>query len=95
MKPSAPATDPSFQPQGQTVPQRAERTPERVPRAPHERDESADSQAADEPSGRRDGALAHADVVQGRTDTSKGAELDATYDRLRRSTPQPDKKRPP
>jgi hypothetical protein len=25
----------------------------------------------------------------------EGAELDATYDRLRRSTPQPDKKRPP
>ena len=36
--------------QGQTLPQQGEtQAQERVPRAPHERDESADSQSSDEP----------------------------------------------
>jgi hypothetical protein len=48
-------------------------------RAPRERDESADSQAADSPSMGRVGAIAHDDVVAGRQDTTKGQELDATY----------------
>jgi hypothetical protein len=95
MKPNPPADEASTPPQGQTLPQQAERTPERVPRAPHERDESADSQSAGDPADQAKGALAHDDVMEGRRDTTKGAELDATYDRLRRSTPQPDKKRPP
>jgi hypothetical protein len=81
-------------PQGQTLPERAEQTPEREPRAPHERDESADSQAGGEPSGRRVGGLAHDDVAQGRQDTSKGAETDAAYERLRRETPLPDNRDP-
>jgi hypothetical protein len=52
-------------------------------RMPHEHDESADSQSADEPSARRLGQIAHDDVVEGHQDTSKGPELDATYHRLR------------
>ena len=51
---------------------------------PHERDESADSQAPREPSGTpRWAQSAHDDVERGPADTDKGAELDATYDKLR------------
>lgn len=67
---------------------------ERVPRMPHERDESADSQACMEPSNRRVGERAHADVERGVADTTKGAELDATYDRLREDLPDGGKERP-
>jgi len=95
MKPTLPATESGAPPQGQTLPQQGEQTTERVPRAPHERDESADSQAPGDPENQRKGALAHDDVVEGRRDTTKGVEMDATYDRLRRSTPQPQKKRAP
>ena len=63
-----------------------------VPRMPHERDESADSQARMEPSNKRVGEKARADVESGRVDTSKGAELDATYDRLREDVPDGEKK---
>jgi hypothetical protein len=52
-------------------------------RVPHERDESADSQAADNPQARRMGEIAHDDVVAGQQDTSKAQETDATYHRLR------------
>jgi hypothetical protein len=48
-------------------------------RQPHERDESVDSQAADNPSMGRIGAIAHDDVEAGLQDTTKGQELDATY----------------
>ncbi len=63
-----------------------------VPKArqPHERDESADSQAAENSSMQRIGSLAHDDVVEGQQDTSKSRELDATYHRLREeSDPAP------
>lgn len=63
-----------------------------VPRMPYERDESADSQARMEPSNRRVGEKAHADAQSERVDTSKAAEMDATYDRLRESTPDAEKK---
>lgn len=63
-----------------------------VPRMPHERDESADSQQRMEPSNRRVGEKAQADAESGKVDTSKGAELDATYDKLRESTPDGEKK---
>ncbi|MEJ5991980.1 hypothetical protein WG902_18405 [Ramlibacter sp. PS3R-8] len=53
-------------------------------RTPNERDESADSQAADNQSARRMGQIAHDDVEAGKTDTTKGAELDATYQRVRK-----------
>ena len=52
-------------------------------RQPHERDESADSQAAENSSMERMGAIAHDDVMEGQPDTSKAQELDATYRRLR------------
>ena len=54
-----------------------------MPRLPHERDESADSQPAGEPSARRMGAMVHRDLEKGRQDTDKGPVMDATYDRLR------------
>ena len=52
-------------------------------RQPHERDESADSQAAENASMDRIGGLAHDDAQDGLKDTTKGAELDATYHKLR------------
>jgi hypothetical protein len=67
-------------------------TQEAVPRMPHERDESADSQTRMEPSNRRMGEKAQADAERGVADTSKGAELDATYDQLREDLPDGEKK---
>jgi hypothetical protein len=68
--------------QGDTVPVRGG-TQERVPRMPHERDESADSQSSSEPSGRAMGKAAHEDVERGVVDTDKGPVLDQTYDKVR------------
>jgi hypothetical protein len=51
---------------------------------PHERDESANSQGADNPSARRMGEIAHDDVAEGQQDTSKAQELDATYHAVRK-----------
>jgi hypothetical protein len=62
-----------------------------VPRAPHERDESADSQAASEPSGQRMGKIAHDDMERGLVDTDKGPALDEAYDKTRAGTPRPEK----
>jgi hypothetical protein len=53
-------------------------------RMPHERDESADSQGAENASSRRMGQIAHDDVEEGQQDTSKAQELDATYQRVRK-----------
>ena len=52
-----------------------------VPRMPHERDESAGSQAADNPAAREMGRIAHDSVAQGETDTDKGPVLDAQYEK--------------
>jgi hypothetical protein len=87
-------TPPGQLPQGQTVPIQDQLVPEsrqtqtqrRVPRAPHERDESADSQAAAEPSARAVGKLAHDDLAQGRRDTDKGPVMDAVYDKVQGDT---------
>ena len=65
---------------------------EPVPRMPHERDESADSQTADEPSAKRMGKLGHDDLERGLVDTDKGPVLDRTYDKVREGTPDPEKK---
>jgi hypothetical protein len=62
-----------------------------VPRMPHERDESADSQAQMEPSSRRIAQAAQRDAERGVADTTKGAELDATYDKLREGLPDGEK----
>ena len=67
-----------------------------VPKArlPHERDESSDNQAADNPAARRMGAMAHDDVMEGQQDTSKAQELDATYHQVRQDAqPAPVDKR--
>ena len=59
--------------QGNTVPAQGEtQTQHKVPRMPHERDESADSQASVEPSARRVGGQAHEDVERGLVDTDRG-----------------------
>ncbi|MGE4241379.1 hypothetical protein [Ramlibacter sp.] len=65
---------------GQTIPVQGE-TQERVPRAPHERDESAGSPQGHEPSGKAIGTVAHDDLKKGRTDTDRGPVLDATYEK--------------
>ena len=53
-------------------------------RTPNERDESSDSQAGDNASARQLGQIAHDDVEAGKKDTTKGVELDATYQRVRK-----------
>lgn len=58
-------------------------------RMPHERDESADSQAPDDSSTRRMGQIAHDSVAEGELDTSKARETDATYHRLRDDAEKP------
>jgi hypothetical protein len=75
---------------GNTVTEQGE-TQHGVPRMPHERDESADNQANMEPSNRRMAEAAQKDMERGLTDTSKGAELDATYDKLREDLPDGEK----
>ena len=64
-----------------------------VPQMPYERDESAtSSQGQSEPSNERMARRGQADVERGVADTTKGAELDATYDRLREGEPDGEKK---
>jgi hypothetical protein len=64
------------------------------PQTPNERDESTHSQAGEAPSARRMGALAKQSVDRGERDTTKGAELDATYHRVHEeSAPAPQDKR--
>jgi hypothetical protein len=77
--------------QGDTVPVQGQ-TQQRSPRMPHERDESADSQSAGEPSARSVGAQAHQDLAQGQVDTDKGPALDAAYDKVREGAKDPVKK---
>jgi len=63
-------------------------------RTPNEHDESADSQATDNPAARRAGEIAHDAVVQGQQDTSKAQESDAAYQQLRTdATPAPRQER--
>ena len=50
--------------------------------APHERDESADSQAGQEPSGQRIGKQAQTDLERGLVDTDKGPALGQAYDKV-------------
>ena len=70
----------------------ANRHGEPLPRLPHERDESADSQAADhhqanEP--RTIGGQAWEDVQQGLRDTDRGPAMDEVYGRTLRSEGPP------
>ena len=82
--------------EGNTVTAQGE-APEPKPRLPHEHDESADSQATDNPAARRVGQIAHDGVERGQQDTSKAQETDAAYQKLRqdetparRNTPKAD-----
>jgi hypothetical protein len=84
--PTGPDAAPGAAPQPQTVTAQGDRQ-RAVPRMPHERDESADSQASSEPSTRRMGELAQKDAERGVPDTTKGAETDQTYHRLREDLP--------
>lgn len=69
--------------QGQTLPaQGPAQNP--APRLPHERDESADSQASAEPAGQRLGKIAHDDAKSGRADTGRGPPADAAYRKVKR-----------
>lgn len=81
---------PRRRPGNTTTVQGEDRQP--VPRTPNELDESADSQHAAEPSQRRIGRKARADIERGVADTTKGAELDATYDKLKKDLPDGEKK---
>lgn len=62
------------------------------PRMPHERDESADSQEAGEPSGKRMGQIAHDDLERGLVDTDKGPVIDEAYEKTRKTSDNPDTK---
>jgi hypothetical protein len=61
---------------GRTKPAQQE---EPVPRMPHERDESSDSQRSMEPSPLM--RKAHDDIEAGRVDTDRGKPMDETYQR--------------
>jgi hypothetical protein len=78
--------------QGDTVPVQGDKQ-QRSLRMPHERDESADGQAGSEPTAKRVGTIAHADVAQGRVDTGTGPVLDKTYDKVREGASQPVKRK--
>jgi hypothetical protein len=73
-------------PHGETIPQQGE-TQRRVPRAPHEHDESADGQAGGEPSGERMANAGREDVERGAVDTDKGPAMEETYEKQRTGTP--------
>ena len=57
-----------------TTPQQGDKQ-QRAPREPHERDESADSQAPGEASQHRLGEIGREDVERGVTDTDQGPVL--------------------
>ena len=79
---------PSRRRQGNTVPVQGQaQTQERVPRMPHERDESADGQRSGEASGPRIGQAAHDDVERGLVDTDKGPVLDQAYAKVKKISP--------
>ena len=80
--------------QGNTIPVQGEEQ-QRVPRAPHERDESADSQGAAEPSTHSVGQAAREDIERGVVDTDQGPVLDEVYDRVREGADDPLKKLSP
>ena len=89
--PDSPGTDRPESRRGNTTTAQGE-DQQAVPRMPHERDESVDSQPAHDPSQQRMARKGGADVERGVADTTKGAELDATYDKLREGMPDGEKK---
>lgn len=72
-------TQPVQQPMGQPA-----TTEKKVPRLPHERDESSDSQDT-APRGKM--KQAHDDVESGKMDTDRGAPANAAYQKQKRGGP--------
>ena len=64
---------------GETIPAQGDRQ-QRVPRAPHERDESASSQTPDEPTAGQIGRQAKKDLDRGLVDTDKRPQMDRAYE---------------
>ena len=83
---------PSRRRQGNTAVSQDETRKGTAPRAPHERDESADSQAPGEASAQRLGQAAQDDIERGVVDTDKGPVLDQVYDKVREGADDPVKK---
>lgn len=81
------SSPPRRPPHGSTHPSRDHET---EPRLPHERDESADSQADDRANapGREIGERAFDDVKSGRVDTDRGPVMDRLYRRNLRRRPR-------
>jgi hypothetical protein len=93
-RPSRPRQGPrnSSERQGETLPAQDE-IQQRVPREPHERDESAGQQAGGgEASAPRMAEQGRRDIERGLVDTDKGPALHEAYDKTRKGTPEPDKK---
>ena len=78
--------DPPKPSEGNTVTSQGENQAPKA-RMPHERDESADSQAGATSSTRRMGSIAHDSVEAGQVDTDKGPVLDAAYERQKGQKP--------
>ncbi|MEO5672683.1 MAG: hypothetical protein ABIR26_18505 [Ramlibacter sp.] len=83
---------PSRRRQGNTLTSQDETRKGAAPRAPHERDESADSQKAGQTSGQRLGKAAQDDIERGVVDTDKGPVMDRVYDKVREGADDPVKK---
>ncbi|MDQ7957767.1 MAG: hypothetical protein RET84_17790 [Pseudomonadota bacterium] len=66
---------------GQT---KVEQGGESAPRLPHERDQSADSQATKDGQPPEVGRRAHDDVERGSVDTDRGPVTERTYEKLKR-----------
>lgn len=77
-------------PQGNTLPAQGQ-TQDPVPRLPHERDESADSQAP-APAALPQGRVAHDDVSRGLVDTDRRPPMERAYAKLRQGADMPVKK---
>ena len=83
---------PSSPRQGTTATSKDETRKGIAPRAPHERDESSDSQESGDASNSHVGQTAHDDVERGVVDTDKGPVLDQVYDKVREGADDPIKK---
>lgn len=81
-KASSPAKSSGASPGGRTS--ASQEHEGKVPRLPHERDESSDSQPDADPTAqnRAKGRQAHEDTRRGVRDTTRGEQADETYRRL-------------
>jgi hypothetical protein len=79
------------EPQGITRPAQGP-TQQPEPRMQYERDQSSDSQTADEPSQARMGKIAHDDLERGLVDTDKGPVIDEAYEKTRKTSTNPERK---